>query len=164
MFYSKAALNILNKSHENSCSQAIFYYKGLQDRCLSEKFPEILGKAVFLNNSGRLILKSVDACIEGTLHRCSYKKVFWKYVANLQENTHVEVRLQKSYKAWHGCSTVNLVHIFRIPFPKNTYGGLFLLIVQWTPCFTLWSYFFVERQLNTEHLQLLLKYHQQITF
>ena len=57
MFYNKAALNILNKPHENSCGQAIFYYKGLQDRCFSEKFHEILGKAVFLNNSGRLILK-----------------------------------------------------------------------------------------------------------
>ena len=26
----------------------------------------------------------------------------------------------------HGCSTVNLLHIFRIPFPKNTSGGLLL--------------------------------------
>ena len=25
-----------------------------------------------------------------------------------------------------GCSPVNLVHIFRIPFPKDTYGGLLL--------------------------------------
>ena len=27
---------------------------------------------------------------------------------------------------WHGCSPVNLLHIFRIPYPKNTSGGLFL--------------------------------------
>ena len=26
-------------------------------------------------------------------------KVFWKYAANLQENTHAEVRFQKSYFA-----------------------------------------------------------------
>ena len=26
----------------------------------------------------------------------------------------------------HGCSPVNLLHIFRTPFPKNTYGGLLL--------------------------------------
>ena len=25
-----------------------------------------------------------------------------------------------------GCSPVNLLHIFRIPFPKNTSGGLLL--------------------------------------
>ena len=27
---------------------------------------------------------------------------------------------------WHGCSPVNLLHIFSTPFPKNTYGGLHL--------------------------------------
>ena len=27
----------------------------------------------------------------------------------------------------HGCSPINLLHIFKIPFPKNTSGGLFLL-------------------------------------
>ena len=27
---------------------------------------------------------------------------------------------------WYGCSPVNLVHIFKIPFPENTPGGLHL--------------------------------------
>ena len=31
---------------------------------------------------------------EAALHRCSYKKVFWKYAANLQENSHAEVWFQ----------------------------------------------------------------------
>ena len=31
---------------------------------------------------------------EVALHRCSYKKVFWKYAANLRENNHVEVWFQ----------------------------------------------------------------------
>ena len=26
----------------------------------------------------------------------------------------------------HGCSPVNLLHIFRTPFPRNTYGWLLL--------------------------------------
>ena len=30
---------------------------------------------------------------------------------------------------WHGCSPVNLQHIFRTPFNKNTYGGLLLLLL-----------------------------------
>ena len=30
---------------------------------------------------------------------------------------------------WHGCSPVNLLHIFRTPFTKNTSGGLLLYIV-----------------------------------
>ena len=31
---------------------------------------------------------------EAALQRCSYKKVFWKYVANLQENSHAKVLFQ----------------------------------------------------------------------
>ena len=33
-----------------------------------------------------------------------------------------KVRLQ------HGCSPVNLLHIFRTPFPKNTFGYLLVLL------------------------------------
>ena len=29
---------------------------------------------------------------EAALQRCFYEKVFWKYAANLQENTHAKVR------------------------------------------------------------------------
>ena len=32
--------------------------------------------------------------VEAAIQRCSYKKVFWKYAANLQENTHDEVWFQ----------------------------------------------------------------------
>ena len=48
--------------------------------------------------------------------------------ANLQENIHTKVWYQQSCFATlrHGCSSVNLLHIFRIPFYKNTSGGLFL--------------------------------------
>ena len=31
---------------------------------------------------------------EATILGCSYEKVFWKYAANLQENTYTEVRFQ----------------------------------------------------------------------
>ena len=31
---------------------------------------------------------------EAVTQRCSYEKVFWKYAANLQENTHAEVWFQ----------------------------------------------------------------------
>ena len=30
---------------------------------------------------------------------------------------------------WHGCSPVNLLHIFRTPFYKNTYEGLLQLLL-----------------------------------
>ena len=60
-----------------------------------------------------------------------YEKVLWKYAANLQENTHAKVQFQQSYNfieiaLRHGCSPVNLLHIFRTPFLKNTSGWLLL--------------------------------------
>ena len=39
------------------------------------------------------------------------------------------IKLHSKYieiEHWHGCSHVNLLHIFRTPFPKNTSGGLLL--------------------------------------
>ena len=31
---------------------------------------------------------------KAALRNCSYKKMFWKYVVNLQENIHAEVQFQ----------------------------------------------------------------------
>ena len=39
-----------------------------------------------------IILENLTA--EAAIQRRSYKKVFWKYAANLQENTHVKVWFQ----------------------------------------------------------------------
>ena len=57
---------------------------------------------------------------KAALRRCSQENV---YVANLQENIHAEV-IEIPFR--HGCFPVNLLHIFRIPFYKNTYCGLLL--------------------------------------
>ena len=32
--------------------------------------------------------------LEAALQRCSYEKMFWKYAANVQEDTHAEVWFQ----------------------------------------------------------------------
>ena len=59
---------------------------------------------------------STKCFTEAALQRCSYKiNATSKATSNL-----IEITL------WYGCSTVNLLHIFRIPFPKNTSGGLAL--------------------------------------
>ena len=62
------------------------------------------------------------------------KKVFWKYAVNLQENTQAKVWFQtttallKSHFSIR-CSPVNLLRIFRTPFPKNTSGRLLLNVL-----------------------------------
>ena len=51
---------------------------------------------------------------------------FWTYWRNstqinrLNLNNFIDIALR------HGCSPKELLHIFRTPFPKNTYGALFL--------------------------------------
>ena len=65
--------------------------------------------------------------IEAAVQRCSQEKVFWKYAANLQENAHTEVQSNFiEITLRHRCSVVNLQHIFRTPFPKNTSGWMLL--------------------------------------
>ena len=56
---------------------------------------------------------------EVAIQRCSVEKVFKKYAATLRCNF-IEIVL------WHGCSPVNLLHIFRTPFRKNTSEWLLL--------------------------------------
>ena len=61
--------------------------------------------------------------------------MFWKYAANPQENIHAEVQFQQSnfieVTLWHECSPVNLLHIFRTIFLKNTFGRLFPMLHIW---------------------------------
>ena len=38
-------------------------------------------------------------------------------------------KVAKQITLRHGCSPVNLLHIFRTPFYKNTYGALLLTII-----------------------------------
>ena len=64
---------------------------------------------------------------EAAVQRCAKEKMFLKYAANLQEKTHAEVAPLRTpmlcnfieIALWHGCSTVNLLPIFRILFPKS---------------------------------------------
>ena len=60
-------------------------------------------------------------------------KMFLKYAANLQENTHAEVTILIKFQnnlvevaLWHGCCRVSLLYIFRTPFPKSTSRQLLL--------------------------------------
>ena len=58
--------------------------------------------------------------LEAAVQRRSEEKVFWKYATILQENTHAEVRFQKSCFA-----TVDLLHIFSTLFLRISPNGCF---------------------------------------
>ena len=95
---------------------------------------------------------------EAAVQRCSLEKVFWKYAANLQKNTHAKaLNLQSNFieiALRHGCSPVNLLHIFRTLFPKNTSGWLLLIIVK----------AFCENSYNHLHLHLHYTCFQCLTY
>ena len=83
------------------------------------------------------------ASFRGVLRkRCSeymlqiYKRTLWRSLIsiNLLSNF-IEIARQ------HGCFPVNLVHIFRISFPKNTSGGLLLNVTASQRLFTCQSCF-----------------------
>ena len=58
----------------------------------SYKYCEILKTPILKIICVRLLLTT-----EAVVQRCSWEKVFWKYAANLLENIHAEVWLQKLY-------------------------------------------------------------------
>ena len=63
--------------------------------------------------------------LEAAFLRCSEEKMSWKYSANLQENTHAEVRNHFSVSVF--CKfTAHFEGYFRTNFFKNPFGGLLL--------------------------------------
>ena len=61
--------------------------------------------------------------VEGVLKICS------KFTGEHPCRNVISIKLQSNFieiTLRHGCSPVNLLHIFRIPFSKNTSGGLLL--------------------------------------
>ena len=82
-----------------------------------------------------LTLKKFVTNSEAALQRCSWKKVFWKYAANLSRTPMSECDFNKVALQlyWNRTSvwvfSCNLLNIFRTSFPKNTPGWLLLLIV-----------------------------------
>ena len=88
----------------------------------------------------RIFINTKAGCETGskfTTNRSSHPEVLLgkgvlENAANLQENTHAEVWFQSSCCSFieitlrHGCSPVNLLHIFRTPFSKSTSGWLLL--------------------------------------
>ena len=62
---------------------------------------------------------------EAALPRCFYQKLFWKYVTNLQKNTHAKVRFRRLFEITLrcGCFPVNLLDIHTLKNEKNSGRG-----------------------------------------
>ena len=60
----------------------------------------------------------------------SVLKIYSKFTREHPCRSVISIKLQSNVSLRHACSTVNLLHIFRTPFLKNTSGGLLLEIKQ----------------------------------
>ena len=59
-------------------------------------------------------------------------KICCKFTGEHPCRSAISIKFQSNFieiALWHGCSFVNLLHIFRTPFPKNTSGGLLLKLI-----------------------------------
>ena len=79
----------------------------------------MVNSAVFRSNPPEVLLE------EGALKICS------KFTGQHSCRSAISIKLLCNFieiTFRHGCSPVNLLHIFRTPFSKNTYGRLLLCI------------------------------------
>ena len=82
--------------------------------------------------------KALKISTEAAVQRCSQEKVFRKYASKFTGEPPcrgvISVKLQSNFIEFalqHGCSSVNLLNIFRAHFPKNISGGLLLFQANW---------------------------------
>ena len=59
-------------------------------QCLIQKICQI-NLTVYKRLKANIAATEYFQSLEAAIQRCSCKNVFWKYAANLQENTHAEV-------------------------------------------------------------------------
>ena len=61
--------------------------------------------------------------------RKGFLKIWSKFTGEHPYRSVISIKLQSNFietTLRHGCSSLNLLHIFRTPFYKSTYGGLLL--------------------------------------
>ena len=71
------------------------------------------------------MIKIINKLISLQIKRVKLRKAIRK-VSQISLNSEAANFIEIALR--HGCSPVNLLHIFRTPFPKNTSGGLLLWI------------------------------------
>ena len=98
-----------------------------------------------LENNPLLNLNSLNLyifCL--VIFRSSHSEVFfWKYVLKISSKFTGEHPLLCSFIEMalrYGCSLVNLLHIFRTPFPKNTTEWLLLNLNAWSQQLDVWKF------------------------
>ena len=104
IFHDKYISTYRSSEADNDCVQSCSAKKSLlkNSKKFSGKYPCLFLRKLLAVSSIKIsmeILYFFETVIKAALHRCSYEKIFWKYTANLQANTHAKLWFQKSCKA-----------------------------------------------------------------
>ena len=100
-------------------------------------------------------------------------KICSKFIGEHPCRSAISIKLQSNFieiALWHGCSPINLLHIFRTPFSMNTSGWLLLYMIYHQLRLPLswlsFIYFLCFRgtELFKEHLEKYEKYSKNISF
>ena len=114
------------RSRLNTCCTDIFFVTNLFTRIPSRKKAK---HWELLRNHAQAHIRSshTDVFIgKGVLKICS------KFTGEHSCRSVISIKLQSSFieiTLRHGCSPLNLLHNFKIAFPKNTFGWLHLMFV-----------------------------------
>ena len=85
-------------------------------------------------------------------------KICGKFIGEHPCPSLISIKLQSNFieiTLRHGCFPVNLLHIVRTPYPRNTFGWLLILIVVFI-LMLYWKIFALQIKLSMVLIQLLL--------
>ena len=127
----------------NSVFKTIYYrfilvasfLKGFVYRCLDFQTKNVSFRPYQVKHRNISFILSVIRHFRSIHPEVFLEKVFWKYAIKFTGEhscqSAISIKLQSNFieiALQHWCSPVNLLHIFRMPFLKNTFGWLFLTL------------------------------------
>ena len=101
------------------------------------------------------------ACSEAAVQRCfeNIQQIYRRTPVPKRDFNDVAATSLKSHFGRYACSPVNLLHIFRTPFPKNIFGRLLLPLIKFKKCpqvihiLTFWFIFSLRKCMLTIKMQ-----------
>ena len=109
-----------------SCSHGLKSSRNIEIKYLSPSFYSIFSCMYFSYRSSRPEVFLVT-CVLKICSKFTGEQPCWSVVSIKLHSSFIETTLR------HDCSPVNLLHIFRTPFPKKTYRWLLLYLIH-TSC------------------------------
>ena len=128
--FSAFYIFILNRSKERFRNASHFYSKGIRfSFLLEEKYPTIMRKKACSDWVEYWHFETYRSSPPDVVLGKGVLKICIKFTGEHSCRSVISIKLRSSFIEIilrHRCSPVNLLHIFRVPLPRNTSGRLVL--------------------------------------